>query len=699
MFKASNGLPMSFLSAMFMLLPASLSGWANAAPTHRDTPIPLARPTNTVPKPIPRSDNIVSSPTQQVISVNNSALKSGLDALYANDTVTAIAIRNTMSPKSLDRHILTWAIAISGKADVSSLELISAIESLKNWPGRDIMHRNLERALANENNSPQQIIKIFSKYTPTTAEGMTALANALLESGQNTKARSLLAPWWYHANLSIKEQDLVLNTVGRVLMPSDHLQRLHTMMLTNKLNSAAHIAVLAQAQSLYDGFAAVIRNDRDAGRKLAAVDKKWRNDMSYLYAEIAYLRRNDRYGQAADLMLKTPRDAQKLIVPDVWWKVRRALSRELLDLNKPGIAYKLVSQHSAETSSMAADAEFHAGWYALRFLHNAKLALTHFQRIPKLSSRAISSARGYYWMGRSYEALHALKSAETAFRRAAHLETTYYGQLAGSRLGENSLHIPYPKPTPADRLNFEKLTPVLAIKRLEAIGYGNRARLLYLSLGEQINSPGELALLANMAERAGDHYTSLKIGKNAAMRGLDVGSLTHPIGAIPQSANISASGKALAYAIARQESEFNQLAVSGAGALGILQLMPNTAKAIANKNGIEFSVERLATDTGYNATLGAHFLGEQLDRFNGSYILTLVGYNAGPARAQQWINRYGDPRGLPIDAVVDWIERIPFGETRNYVMRVIENYEVYKARLIGKIDIKNDLTAGRKSAS
>jgi len=699
MFKTSNGLPVSFLAVVATLLPALTTGYANAATSHIDPPIPLARPTNSIPTPIQRKEKIASSPNPQVISVNDSKLKSGLDALYANDTTTALAIRNTMAPQSLDRHILTWAIAISGNADISSFELISAINTLKHWPGRDIMQRNLERALANENNSTQQILKIFSANTPTTAEGMTALANALLESGQSNKARKLLAPWWHHAKLTIKEEDLVLTTVGRVLLASDHLQRLHTMMLTYQLKSAAHIAALAQAQSLYNGFAAVIRNDRDASTKLAAVDKKWRNDTSFLYAEIVYLRRNGRYEQAANIMLKIPQDTQKLIVPDVWWKERRTLSRELLDVNKPRIAYNLVSQHNGETPSIAADAEFHAGWYALRFLHEPKLALTHFKRIPSLSSRAISSARGYYWMGRSYEALQNIKAAETAFRRAAHFGTTYYGQLAASRLGENSLQIAYPKPTPADRLNFAKLEPVLAINRLEAIGYGKRARLLYLSLGEQIKSPGELALLAVMAERAGDYYTSLKIGKNAAMRGLDVGSLTHPTGAIPQTANISASGKALAYAIARQESEFNQLAISGAGARGILQLMPNTAKAIAKKNGIEFSSERLATDAGYNATLGAHFLGEQLDRFNGSYILTLISYNAGPGRAQQWISRYGDPRGLPIDAVVDWVERIPFSETRNYVMRVMENYEVYKARLIGKTNIKNDLTAGRKSAS
>jgi soluble lytic murein transglycosylase len=164
---------------------------------------------------------------------------------------------------------------------------------------------------------------------------------------------------------------------------------------------------------------------------------------------------------------------------------------------------------------------------------------------------------------------------------------------------------------------------------------------------------------------------------------------------IPASANISGAGEALAYAIARQESEFNIAAVSGAGARGLLQLLPGTAKDVAERSGMPYSKERLTTDAGYNATLGAAFLAEQLGRFDGSYVLTFAGYNAGPRRAREWVARYGDPRGKSLDAVVDWIERIPFTETRGYVQRVMENYEVYKMRLTGKFDIADDLVNGR----
>ncbi len=258
-----------------------------------------------------------------------------------------------------------------------------------------------------------------------------------------------------------------------------------------------------------------------------------------------------------------------------------------------------------------------------------------------------------------------------------------------------TLNVAYPRPSAADRRNFANREAVSAIERLQEAGYDRYADTLYRDLAGQLTSPGELALLAALAEKQGNHFMALKVGKIAGARGIDVGALSHPLGVIPDSANISGSVKALAYAIARQESEFNISAVSSAGARGLLQLMPGTARQLAKKAGMTFSQTRLTTDAGYNATLGAAFLGEQLGRFNGSYVLTFAGYNAGPNRAAQWVAKYGDPRGKDLDAVVDWIERIPYTETRSYVQRVMENYEVYKMRISGKYDIVGDLVNGR----
>ncbi|EJF90620.1 lytic transglycosylase domain-containing protein [Bartonella tamiae] len=662
-------------------------------------PVPLASPFASTPKgtgPFDSHSFIKKTPSSASSGKNQQTLKAALDALYSKDILKTLSLRNTLAQDSLDRDILDWSIAMSGIKGISSCDIQKITYKLSDWPGQNTMQRNFEEALADEVHLPPITIAAFKNRTPLTAKGMVVLGRALMIEGEIEKAHQLIAPWWQNAKLNTSEEQLILSTFGDILTTNDHLSRMRSMLYAYRINSAERVAKLAKAHSLYAGFAAVARNESNAKQKLTAVDKKWHNDPVFLFAKIQYLRRSGHYDAAADIMFKAPKDAKALTDPDVWWIERRVLSREMLDINKPKLAYQLAAAHAAESPTMAADAEFHAGWYALRFMNDPQTAMTHFNRILQLSSRPLSLSRGYYWIGRSAQAQGNSQAAKDAFQRAAHFGTTYYGQLAASKLGGVKLDIPYPKASVTDRENFAARQSVMAIKRLETIGYADRARLLYNELAHELKTPGEMALLAVMAEKNGDHYTSLRIGKNAVLRGMDVGSLSHPLGAIPEQANISASGKALAYSIARQESEFNPKAVSVAGAQGILQLLPATAKSVAAKHSIAWSPQKLISDAGYNATLGAHFLGEQLARFNGSYILTFIGYNAGPRRANEWIARYGDPRGQNIDDVVDWVERIPYTETRNYVMRVMENYQVYKSRLSGQSDIKTDLVSGRR---
>jgi len=674
-----------------------------------DVPTPLARPfapTTThqspmnlvTPKPRPATpDPVVTSAvsrTENPAAIGGT-LKSGLDALSSRDVASAIAFRNGMPHGSLDRQILTWAIATSGLDGVPSTEIATAATDLRGWPGTSVLRRNSERALFKENPTPAAVIATFGNTRPQTTEGMILLARAYVSTGDAGKARGLLSPWWATQRLSADDEQKILKEFSGVLTREDHQRRILSSLYNDRMQSAKLLAGPAQAQSLYNAFAAVSQKSPNAAKAIADVDRTWQGNAAYQFLKIRYLRRAERYNEATDLMLKAPHQAAALVDPDAWWIERRILSRELLDLGKPQLAYKLVSAHAAESPTMAAEAEFHAGWYALRALNQPKTAAPHFARIAEISSRPISASRAFYWLGRSAEAGSG-GDARDYYRRSAHFGTTFYGQLSAAKLSEKAPELIYPRPTEADRARFAARPAVQAIRRLEQVGYSSRATTLYNQLSQELDSVGELALLAVMAERNENHYLALRVGKNAALRGLDVGALSHPLGAIPATANISGSGKALAYAIARQESEFNVGAVSKAGARGLLQLMPATAKSVATRNGMSFSAPRLTSDAGYNATLGAHFLGEQLGRFNGSYVLTFAGYNAGPRRASEWVEKYGDPRGKPIDQVVDWIERIPYSETRNYVQRVMENYEVYKARLTGSADIQTDLIYGRR---
>jgi soluble lytic murein transglycosylase len=624
---------------------------------------------------------------------NIAMLKGGLDTLSAGDIARARAIRDGLPLHSLDRHILAWAIALRGGDDVSSGEIAAAAKALPGWPGMQTLRRNSERALFREAPDTKTVVEAFGSMPPQTIEGAIILARSHIALGNREAARAALLPLWRTQKLDAKDEVLVIREFGKLIPAADHRFRMERMLYEDRVNSAKRVAGLAGAEALADAWGAVIRGDKSAGKLLDAVPAMQRST-GYAFAEARYLRRKEKIAQAAAIMLKAPTEKAALVDPDAWWIERRVLSRELADQGDMKTAYRIVAAHAAESPANAADAEFHAGWYALRGLRDAKAAAKHFARIADLAEGSISLARANYWLGRAAEA-GGPGSSKDYFERAARHGTSFYGQLAAARLGRNTIKVDYPEPSAQDRQAFERRESVKAIRRLEQADHASLADTLYRDLSGQLTSPGELALLAVMAEKRGNHFLALRVGKIAASRGIEVGALSHPVGVIPASANISGSGKALAYAIARQESEFNVSAISGAGARGLLQLLPGTAKEVARKSGLIYSQARLTTDAGYNATLGAAFLGEQLGRFDGSYVLTFAGYNAGPRRAADWVSRYGDPRGKDIETVVDWIERIPFPETRSYVQRVMENYQVYKMRLSGKFNIVDDLVNGR----
>jgi soluble lytic murein transglycosylase len=623
-------------------------------------------------------------------------LGDGMEAVASGNLRKARAIREGMRPGSLDRHILQWAIALNGGVDVPAAEIAEAAAELRGWPGMKRLRANSERALYREQPSASEVINAFGNTKPETPEGAMALGRALLEVGQAGTAKRVVGAVWRDEPLERVTEARMLQQFGSILTRADHKRRMDMLLYKDRIADAERMKSLAGAEKLFAARAAVARGDAKAAALLSAVPAAQRSDPGYLFATVEYYRKKDKVAEAADILLRAPRDADSLVDTDAWWNERRIVARDLLDVGRTKDAYRVASAHSAESAVDAADAEFHAGWIALRFLRDPQTAAKHFGRIAELSPRPLSQSRAYYWLGRSAEASGS-GNAGRYFARAATYPTTYYGQLAASKLGRRPDDIVYPKPSGAERQRFESREAVRAIRRLEEIGLNDRAEKLYKSLADDLTSSGELAMLASMAERRGNHYLSLKVGKQANVRGIDAAAaLAFPIGVIPASANISASGKALAYAIARQESEFRPDARSGVGALGLLQLMPATAKTLCRQVGMAYNQARLTTDVAYNAVLGSRYLGQQIDNFSGSYVLTFAAYNAGPRRAREWMDRFGDPRGKQVDQVVDWVERIPFTETRNYVQRVMENYQVYKMRLGADSNIERDLVLGRQ---
>nr|WP_037080926.1 lytic transglycosylase domain-containing protein [Neorhizobium vignae] len=683
---AALGLGAASMHAFAASLPESMAPLPYMKPENPVAmPMPAAMPVPDVTGTIPRTDPLVVAPQ----------LKAGLDALAGNDIAAALATRNALAEGSLDRHILTWAIATSGAPGVPSGEIAAAQTELKGWPGLKGLRANSERALYRENPPAPTVLAAFGSTRPETTEGTLILARALVASARQAEAARPLRQIWFTETLDKPTEDKILAEFSALFTAADHKARMDFLMYKGRAAQAKRFGDLAKAQSLYKAWTAVISNAKNAEALLNGIDGSLKDDAGYLFARVEYLRRQDKYRDAADLLEKAPRDAAKLVNTTEWWNERRIVARGLADQGEFKLAYRTAANYVAASSTDIVDAEFHAGWYALRALHEPATAEKHFRKILETSNKPLSASRALYWLGRAAED-GGPGSAKEFFTKAAHFSSTFYGQLAAARLDLKSLDVTYPTASGADRQNFESREAVRAIARLEDAGHGKRAAVLYRALAEEMTSPGELAILAARAESEDNHALSLQIGKTAFSRGIDVAALAFPIGVIPAGADIESSGKALAYAIARQESAFNPGAVSPANARGLLQILPGTAQGVAKRHGLTYAAAKLTTDAGYNATLGAHYLGEQIDAFGGSYILTFIAYNAGPKRVPEWITRYGDPRSKSLDEVVDWIERIPFPETRNYVQRVMENYQVYKVRLGQKADIEADLRFGRR---
>jgi len=667
--------------------------------TSTGTAAPL--PTGAVPLPSPRpavedrESRASPGPEAKTARPASESLKSGLQALGNGNAGLALSLRDSMPRNALDRHILTWAIVLSGLEDVPSDEISDAASELEGWPGLSSLPRFFERAVYFEKPPAQKVISAFKDRPPETTKGSIALIRALMASGDAKRARNIAANAWRTQMMDDREAAIFLDDFAILLTKDDHFRRMEMLLYRDHVNDAKEISRKAEAHSLYRAWSTVIRSPSRAGDAIDAVDRSWHETPAYLYLRIRHLRELERNKEAAALLAKMPRDRAVLVDPDEWWVEARIISRGLYEQGDVKGAYKLAAAHLAESPEEIAEAEFHAGWYALRGLKDARTAARHFAAILDVASGQISSARAHYWLGRAAESGAGGKATEH-YARAAKYPSTFYGQLASARLDRKALDIGYPQPTAQDRSRFAAREAVQAIGKLEDAGSEWRAEMLYRALAAELESPGELAILSAMAEKRGNHQTSLQVGKIAWNRGLDVAALAYPLGAVPHGANIKGSGKALAYSIARQESAFNKAAVSPANARGLLQLLPGTAKGVARRHGLPYSKDRLTSDAGYNATLGAYFLGEQISDFGGSYILTFIAYNAGPSRVPQWIERFGDPRGRPLDEVIDWIELIPFTETRHYVQRVMENYQIYKARLGQPGDIEADLRFGRR---
>ena len=491
-------------------------------------------------------------------------------------------------------------------------------------------------------------------------------------------------------------EDDAMEAFGNLITNADHKARMDMRLYAEDVESAMRSAGRAggHAPTIAKARVAVIKKAGNAKTLLDAVPAEAKNDVGYIFSSAQWLRRADRAGEAAALVLTIPRDASATIDTDQWWIERRLIARKLLDDDDAKTAYQ-VARNAAIPSreNYRVEHQFTAGWIALRFLNDPATAQSHFARIAPGTSNPIALARASYWQGRTAEAMGRQQDARAHYQAAAQYPTAYYGQIARAKLGMKDLVLR----SPPERHGTLLHEVVRAIDLLYAVGERDLISGMLADLGERAQQDAPvLAALGDVATRNKDARATLLLGKGALGRGLPLDHYAFPVIGIPDYKTVGpAVDLPTVYAIARQESTFNQRTLSTAKAMGLMQVTPEAGRYVTKKFNVSFDAKKLMSDPVYNVQLGAAELGDLLADYRGSYILSFAGYNAGRGRVRDWVARFGDPRDPNVDPI-DWVERIPFSETRNYVQRVLENLQVYRVRFGGgtKLLIEADLRRG-----
>jgi soluble lytic murein transglycosylase len=574
-----------------------------------------------------------------------------------------------------------WFAIRSGVA--LGFERIAAFQQeFPDWPVTAQMRRRAEEALLAARRPPARVRAFFADRAPVSGPGRIALALALKAEGAEEEASDLVRHLWREDSFGPELESRVLEEFPGVLGQADHRFRMERLLFRESWGAALRAAERAGKDyaTLVKARIGLFQGGKKAEKAFGAVPAHLRSDSSYIFSRALYLRRRNQLAEAAQVMAQAPRDPALLVDGDEWWNERRLIARALLDKGDPKTAYAVASHHGAETPAQRIEAEFHAGWIALRFLNDAAAASNHFAEAAKIAATPISVARAAYWQGRAAEAAGAAAESRRHYAKAADRPTTFYGQLARQKLG---LPIELREAESLDedgRRAFEALVPVQAIQLLQEIGETELAIALYGDLAQSLPETAQLAALGAMAAQSQSPRAALAVGKTALQRGFPLDSYAYPTNGIPPFDPVGDQVEvAMIHAIARQESAFNPKALSTAGARGLMQLMPATAKRTAQRFGVNFDLKRLIEDPAYNAKIGSAHLGELMEDWRGSHILAFASYNAGGGNVMKWIRAYGDPRQPHVDPI-DWIERIPFYETRNYVQRVMENLAVYRQR-------------------
>lgn len=592
---------------------------------------------------------------------------------------------------ALAQDLVEWLRLRSGEGKLGEYEQFLARRP--DWPGLALLREKGEEAVA-RSTDPERVLAYFGDARPRVPAGSLALVKAYLAVGRPGDAETEAIRAWTELEFTAPEEEALL-----ALMP-DALSVAHEVRLDRALwagRAAEAKRMLPRVgrdwRALAEARIALRAMADNASALVEKVPRSLAGDAGLAYERFLWRVKKERTVDAVALILDRSESAASLGDPTMWAERRASLARALMREGQPGDAYKVAARNQMSEGLNYADLEFLAGFIALRKLGDAATALQHFTNLQAAVVTPISLSRAFYWQGRAHEAAGNAEAAETAYRAAAAHQTAFYGLLAAERLGLtlDAGLLSDTRPPDWRDADFAKSSVFQMARLLLRAGDRTLGKRFVLRLAEDLTER-ELEQLADYTLEAGEPHVAVLIGKQAAERGVILPRAYFPVtDMVPDSLPVS---RALALSIARRESEFDEAVVSPAGARGLMQVMPGTAKQIAPDAGLPYNPGRLTSDPAYNVALGSTYLRKLIDEFGPAVSLVASGYNAGPGRPRRWIGEFGDPRSADVDAV-DWVETIPFTETRTYVMRVVESVVIYRAKLkgsVGPVQITAELT-------
>ncbi len=607
--------------------------------------------------------------------------KKSIQAMEKSQWTTALKNSKNAKDKSI-YNFIQWRHLLTTGNQATFYDYMTFIQNNKDYPRISRIKYLAEQKLSTDKISPKKIINWFGVDEPLSGYGMLVLGESFIQTGDNEKGIALIKRGWITAELSRANMKSLSKKYRKYLDSKDYINRADYLAWENKYWDLKRMLpyLPKDYQLLYTARQILMSKSYGVDQAIKNVPQKFKNDAGLNHDRLKWRRKRGRIDSSLEILSSIKNNKDYLVRPDKWWVERAIMSRALIYKNKYETAYKVASQHSLDKGSEFAEAEWLSGWIALSFLNDPILAVDHFNNFYQNVSYPISLARGAYWLGRSYEKIGDKRQSEDWYREATKYLTTYYGQLAFLKINPSqNFELEEQADVKDDyRKYFYNKELVKITHLLNELNKDKYTKNILRHLANDNIASGSEILAAELATNISRYDFAIQVSKLASYEKRFHNTFNYPIISVPQYVNgRKIPETAFILSLIRQESEFDMRANSHVGAQGLMQIMPYTAKLVAKQAKLPYSKSRLTSDPEYNINLGSHYIAGLILQYDGAYPFATAAYNAGPKRVKHWKKINKDPQKKQID-FVDWVELIPFKETRNYVQRVLENYNVYR---------------------